>query len=70
MTYVDNPRPSIVSYWVDEDKNGPGRYIESRAPPVLLCGAWGRDPAAEKAKANFDAKHGPPSFFSQAAKAE
>ena len=46
MTYVDDPTPTKVPYWVDEDETGPveGHYVELSAPPRLVRDAWGRTP--------------------------
>ena len=70
MTYVGDSTAVTTFCWVEDGDSDSARYTEVYSPHVLVRDAWGRDPAAEKAEADFDAKHGPPSFFSQAARAD
>jgi hypothetical protein len=46
MTYVDDPTPTKVTYWIDSDEGGPieGHDVEAWAPPRLVRDAWGRTP--------------------------
>ena len=58
MTYVDDPTPTAVPCWCDEDEyghNGLGHYGEKYSPPRLVLGAWGRTPA-QAAAAESQAK--------------
>ena len=63
MTYVGDPTPAATIRWVEDDDSGYEGCVGMYSPPVLVRGAWDRDPAyaataaAEaRAKADLDAK--------------